>query len=213
MDWKRILIGVVGGVIIGKGAILISSQVVVGEELKFNEPAIVSYLQLTNGKAIFPPKSQLSYIKVVNSYLQLDQDQVSYLEGENSKIEVVGGFIASGLLKGGEAHFKGSTISSLSVDLGGKVELKGGKIASLVLNRGVVKIDQVKFTSEGYSKLPSNHPQPGRIILYPSGKLIIKGSYTLNNNLLKIKYRGGGETAAYLTLLNGGEAKKLIETE
>jgi hypothetical protein len=49
--------------------------------------------------------------------------------------------------------------------------------------------------------------------LYPSGKLIIKGSYTLNNNLLKIKYRGGGETAAYLTLRNGGEAKKLIETE
>ncbi|MEO1942236.1 MAG: hypothetical protein ABGW77_05020 [Campylobacterales bacterium] len=214
MNLQKALLGILTALTVANGTVMIPSQVVVGKELNYDEPAIVAYLQLTDGKASFPPKSQISYIKVINSELKLDKNQVSYLEGVNSKIEAIKGFIASALIKGGVAQFNQSTISSISVDVGGKVKLKGGKVASLLINRGVVEVEGVKFTTEGYSQVKRQvEERPGKIILYPNAQLRIKGNYTLQNRLITITYPGGVVTTAHLIVLKGGNPAKLITTE
>ncbi|MRJ06664.1 MAG: hypothetical protein C6I01_04010 [Epsilonproteobacteria bacterium] len=204
------ILALIGGV--GAGAdTLPQTQNLSGATLNLTQPTAVSYLVVTNSKISFPPKSQISYLKAIDSQISADSSFIAYLEGVNSQIDLRNSTTSSLQLSGGKAKISGGTLSSISLTNGAEATISGANVASIVAGKGSkVILENVDWSSKAYTQYPPVHPRPGQLVLYPGAKVVIKGgNFQISGDKMVITFSNGKRGEVKISLLQNASTAQI----
>jgi|GEM_PF-7126275 len=173
-----------------------------------------STINISNGKLVLTGSNRVSYLKSYNSDLEVKKGcTISYLEGTLSKFLIKNSRISAILLKfHSMGKISNTTTASISIT-DTNLSIIGGIVASLIVGKGATAtISDVNFSNQGYSAVKVAYLRPGQIIVYPSGRLIIDGKYTLSDSQINIKYSDGSSTTARILFLKGATPETTLSS-